>query len=354
MVPQKGIGVLTKKLSNITGNHTKKGSSSQADRKTVSSKKSKDSEEQDESYDLTTLARDVLVAIAIVLILFLALYLYTQKYPPLVVVESGSMQHGDESHLGVIDQGDLVLIKKVDSEGDITTWQEGKDTGYKTYGDYGDVIIYFKNGHTDDTPIIHRAIVYIKFNETKDSKRYYDVPRWDLYHVTSIRHTITQRGKVVLIHYDPEGPFSGFMTKGDNNQNPDQGLGGLRDNTGKSVSHVYIKWVDGVARGEIPWFGLIKLKISGNEHIDQAPQNSWTWLYVSITLIVSLPFVIEAILLIREKYLKDLEKSDKEEKKRNDGFKNPDVLVRYFESFKKKKKTTKREGENSTSKEKNE
>ena len=147
---------------------------------------------------------------------------------------------------------------------------------------------------------------------------------------------------------------SGFITKGDNNQNPDQGLGGLRDNTGKSVSHVYIKWVDGVARGEIPWFGLIKLKVSGNEHIDQAPQNSWTWLYVSIGLIVSLPFIIEAVFLIKEKYLKDLEKADEDEKKKNGGSKSPEGPTRYFKEMKKEKKKTKKGDENSTKKEKNE
>jgi len=318
MVSQLDPGKILKKLGNLSEKLWGK-----AFNKPAKSNESKKEDVQEESrYSIYTLVRDLLLSVAIILLIFLLLYLYTRKYPPLVVVESGSMQHDEKSHLGVIDQGDLVLIKKVDEPGDIITWVEGKKKGYKTYGDYGDVIIYYKNGNTDETPIIHRAIVYIRYNEsawdneTKKYERYYDVPDWGLYHVRSIHYTFIQRGKEIIVHYKPEGPYDGYLTKGDNNLNMDQGLGGLSDSEGKPVEHVNFNWVDGVARGEIPWFGLIKLKLSHNEHIDEAPANSWHWLIFSIILIFSVPFIVETVIVLREKYLKEIEKLEEERKKR--------------------------------------
>ena len=49
------------------------------------------------------------------------------------------------SHLGIIDTGDLVIVKEAEKS-DIVTYLAGKKTGYKMYGDYGDVIVYYKNG----------------------------------------------------------------------------------------------------------------------------------------------------------------------------------------------------------------
>ena len=284
----------------------------------------------DDLYTLNMFMRDALIGVSILLTLLLLLFLYTGKYPPLVVIESGSMQHDDESSsLGVIDQGDLVLIKSVDSQDDIRTWQDGKETDYKTYGDYGDVIIYFKNGDTSGTPIIHRAIVLIEFNTTgkvgDDTVYYFDVPQWGLYHVDQIRYNINQRGEDVLIHYDPQpnkgsnsyGPygFDGYITKGDNNYGPDQGLGGLtyfnRKGEKLMVKHVYVKWVDGKARGEIPWYGLLKLKISNNEHNEEAPQNSWTNIWLSSGALVAAIAILGGL-----EYRRDLqfrEKAHKEE-----------------------------------------
>ena len=73
---------------------------------------------------------------------------YTQNWPPMVVVESESMMHAEDSEVGVIDTGDLVLVKKTSGRGDITTYIEGKKRDYKTYGEYGDVIIYAGDKNT--------------------------------------------------------------------------------------------------------------------------------------------------------------------------------------------------------------
>ena len=98
-------------------------------------------------------ARELLSAFAVVLVVFLLAWGYTGNWTPMVVIESGSMEHDGNplypepgfTHIGAIDTGDLVLVKSAERD-DIVTYLEGKQTGYKRYGDYGDVIIYYKNG----------------------------------------------------------------------------------------------------------------------------------------------------------------------------------------------------------------
>jgi len=72
-------------------------------------------------------------------------------------IESGSME--PNMHIG-----DLVFIRNVPSTG-IVTYEDGATSGYKTLGDYGNVILYQKYGRTDVTPIIHRAIYYVAAGE---------------------------------------------------------------------------------------------------------------------------------------------------------------------------------------------
>jgi len=241
----------------------------------------------------------IVLAVSVCIGILLPLALFLPDNENMRVVEFGSMSHGEDSELGVLDAGDFAQVESVDSPGDIRTWQDGKEENYKNCGDYGDVIIYYMNGHTDDTPIIRRAIVLVKYNTTEGGRRFYDVPQWDLYHVTKIRYTFNQRGEEVQIHYNPEEPYDGYITKGDNNQYADQGVHGLTDNQNQPVKHVHIKWVGGVVTGEIPWFGILKLEYSGNENIEYVPDNSWTWLFISMFAINVLPtLIVIAITLI--------------------------------------------------------
>src|SRR6059036_3091676 len=128
-----------------------------------------DDEEEAENF-WKGLARDLLVAAIIVVVFLAAIYLYTGVWPPLVVVESASMQHSDqESFLGVIDTGDMVFQQAAPTRADVVTYLEGRATGYATYGDYGDVIIFRRP--IDPVPVIHRAIMYVTLhyaNRTAD------------------------------------------------------------------------------------------------------------------------------------------------------------------------------------------
>src|SRR5439155_756042 len=89
-------------------------------------------EEDEESEGLWKgLVRDLLVAGIIVVIVLVGIYVYTGVWPPLVVVESQSMQHsGTESHFGVIDTGDMVFQQAAPNRADVVTYLEGRASGY--------------------------------------------------------------------------------------------------------------------------------------------------------------------------------------------------------------------------------
>ena len=245
-----------------------------------------------------TIVHDVIVAVVVVMIIVVGIYGYTNTWPPVVVVESGSMQHDiDEGSLGVIDTGDIVMVKKVDSIDDITPWSVGKNKDYKTYGEYGDVIIYDKNGE-GGTPVIHRAIVFIRHNETVGGVHYFDVPEWNIFHERKIEYQIEELN--FEINYTPPRGHDGYLTKGDNvftNKKIDQ-ESGISDVNGRVVEQVSIEWVIGVARGEVPWFGLIKLYLTDNPGWDAAPDNSKTNLYGSLILLLGVPIILNVIYYI--------------------------------------------------------
>jgi len=263
-------------------------------------------------------ARELLSAVAVVLVVFLLAWGYTGNWPPMVVIESGSMEHdGNQlypepgfTHIGPIDTGDLVLVKSAERD-DIVTYLEGKQTGYKRYGDYGDVIIYYKNGlrggcslgdnlneadcNQPDgewvaaTPVIHRAMAWV---EVRDDGSYY-LPEIDMEF---------SNGKLVLaeIGLPPGAPLtglehSGYITKGDStsNRHPDQLT--HRDLYGQDVQPVQPEDIIGMARGELPWFGLIKLRLTQPASYASAPEECRQMLWLSLATIIIGPFVAQRV-----------------------------------------------------------
>ena len=61
-----------------------------------------------------------------------------------------------------------------------------------------------------------------------------------------------------------------------------------------------LEWIDGVARGEIPWFGLLKLWISGPTPTS-VPENSKTDLFIAIGLIIGVPILIDVAGFVLER-----------------------------------------------------
>ncbi len=271
-------------------------------------------------------ARDGLVAIVIVVALFGSIFAYTQVWPPLVVVESSSMQHGnDVSSIGVIDTGDLVLVQAAPTRDSVITWIQGRVSGHSTYGDYGDVIVFHKAGTApDSTPIIHRAIMYVIPNGTGA----YDVPdlappfpstQWEGWNRDGApvtrpyglsRVTIHEMGfpRTFTISFDLEALAdqrttlgeAGYITMGDNNAynacrwNPDPCGAEPYEGVIAPQSNLV-----GKARGEIPWFGLIKLTLAPTPSCcngwgdPAAPKNSWDSLVVALAVLIALPFLVE-------------------------------------------------------------
>ncbi len=162
--------------------------------------------------------RDILAVILVAAILSSISYMTLGRWSPLFAVESESMV----PHMQI---GDLVLAQSPD-RAEIVTYENGKDTGYKSFEDYGDVILYMKYGKEGDMIIIHRARYYVEEGE----------PMWP---------------------GGPPAPHAGYITKGDNAKtNP------LYDQQG-SVSYnqpVKKEWVIGVARfRQVPFLGYAVL-----------------------------------------------------------------------------------------------
>jgi signal peptidase len=257
---------------------------------------------ESDEWRLPESVKDVGIAIGSVALVFLLTFAYSGNWPPMVVIESGSMEHDDNplypepgyAHLGVIDTGDLVIVKASDKS-DIVTYLEGKKTGYKKYGDYGDVMVYYKNGIREKdgqpvTPVIHRTMAWVEVVD-KENKTYY-IPEIDTYFNGKIELSEIGLGGGAHIK-DLEN--SGYITKGDStgNRHPDQMT--HFDITGNIVQPVDPDWVVGIARGELPWFGLIKLRVTQPDNYAQAPPECRTMLGFSILAILIGPFSIGKI-----------------------------------------------------------
>lgn len=233
------------------------------------------------------------------------------------------------ARIGTIDPGDIVFVKDIDAAEDIEpAFGAGDRHGY---GGAGDVLVYRPNGRGDVTAIIHRAMLYVeavpeacepqvdcvfRIPSTCDNPSFADwaeEPDFEKYCLGS--------PDLITLHLRRDGLFlnldrfpcnfvggcprfsSGFVTKGDNNLGDDQQSSGISRT-------VQVPWIIGKARGEVPWFGLIKLAIYGNPNYRtdtdpteganwkilraRAPWDIWTGLFLALGALVSVPVVVDA------------------------------------------------------------
>jgi signal peptidase I len=277
-----------------------------------------------------------LVALAIIVLLLVSLFAYTSIWPPIFVVESKSMQHGDTDIVGLINTGDLVLVKKI-TPSSVIPYVVGEETGYSTYGEYGDVILYYPNGDTQATPVIHRAILYLIWNSATQD---YSAPSLQplpcgtepgaLYSIagtangcgwTGLLTTITLydvgwRQATVTIPLGQMGRYSGFITMGDNNLGTGTPPQGETDQGSGISSLVEGGWVIGVARGMVPWVGSFKLLLDGNAA--EVPPRSWQFLALTISAVVLAGFGLHY--LFRVEGIEDPRrlKEEREERRRKE------------------------------------
>jgi signal peptidase I len=259
--------------------------------------------------DRFRILRDVLGALVLVGVVLGIAYVATGgKYPPLVVVESGSMMHAiaetSYGRVGTLDVGDIVFLRDVDSAAEVHTWAEG---GEDHYGRPGDVIAYAANGDRANasTPIILRAIAWVDVDV--------DARGGGAYHLHWTDGQVLSFGPEG-IYFPPLGfheaygftpasgfrpTYDGFLTKGDNwftNPAADQAIGisGVVDPS----------WIEGTIHGEVPWMGLGKLALQsgrtnpavvGWERIGNAfaPVELWTLFFLVVALAVLVPFTLD-------------------------------------------------------------
>lgn len=269
--------------------------------------------------------RDTLLALAVVAAILGVLFLYTSVWPPMVVVESGSMMHINDAdppfgRYGTIDPGDLVIVKGVDGREDVTTMA---DAAEDHYGSFGDVIVYYPLNDRSRTPIIHRAVAWVDV-KGEGTGRTYEI-KWaeENQHCRAGKCTFDARGVYLpSLGFDSAAGFSdtdgwkpprsGFITKGDNprsNPRADPAAGISCSQSfppQKRCEAVDPSWIEGKAQGELPWFGLIKLAVGGKKNMDPqgsdwlrigwawAPRDLWAMLALSLALLIAVPVAIDA------------------------------------------------------------
>jgi len=252
------------------------------------------------SNEKVSIVRDVVIALIAVFIILMLLWGYTGQWfaAPMVAIESGSMEHPNPpfGRLGTIDAGDMVLVVKVTKRSDVVPHggtHEGAaaENGWRSYGDFGDVIIYKPLGRNDVSQIIHRAMCWVDVYTTKGITTY-TIVDYGINNVTSLN--IPELG---LYNRDPQWTHSGFLTKGDANDVIDE----ITDICPEPVK---IEWITGKARSEIPWLGTINLFFEdvfhGTHTVGNVHEDSLICLGIVIAILVSIPIILD----IRE-YLKN-------------------------------------------------
>lgn len=205
------------------------------------------------------LARELLIVALVVGGIALGLYLVCGAWPAIVTIESESMVPN-------MNIGDLVVVVAPDRFGTLQSWQEGKNTSYMKYGDYGDVIIYQPNGASAGFPIpllsrgvhpiIHRAIQYTGPGPVGEIKG---------------KAFVDKNGQEYI------APHEGYITWGDNNPVPDQ-LAWYTDYRGLGpLEPVKKEWIVGKALFAIPLVGLIPLNIVPVAIIIIIAMFAWEW-----------------------------------------------------------------------------
>ena len=183
--------------------------------------------------------RELLSSLAIVLVIGVLLFAVSGVWPPMVAVESGSM----EPNMQV---GDLVFVTEpgrispdvANNDVGVVTADVGETVSYQSFGKYGSVVIY-QPPSRGGSPIIHRAMFHVEAGENwydRADERYHTADS-----CTELRNC--------------PAPRSGFITLGDNNGAYDQASG--------LAEPVAAEWVTGVARARVPYLGYVRLITTG-------------------------------------------------------------------------------------------
>ncbi|THE65734.1 S26 family signal peptidase [Salinadaptatus halalkaliphilus] len=183
--------------------------------------------------------RDIVSSVAIVAAIGLLLFAVSGVWPPLVAVESGSMEPNMERGdlIFVVDDDRFVGDGPVDATG-VVTADNGLESGHDTFGQPGDVVIFRPDGSQYRTPVIHRAHFWVD-----EGENWVD---------TKADEEIIGDATCDDVQTCPASR-DGFVTKGDANSGYDQHQGGAQTDV------VDPDWITGKAQFRIPWLGHIRL-----------------------------------------------------------------------------------------------
>lgn len=183
--------------------------------------------------------RDVLTGVAVVALVGLLLFAVSGVWPPLVAIESGSMEPNMERGdlIFVVDEDRFAGDGAIDDTG-VVTREIGAENGHEKFGESGDVIIFRPDGSEFQTPVIHRAHFWVEEDENwVDTKANPDY-----------------LGGATCADIDTcPAEHDGFVTKGDANRGYDQAVGGA------STDVVKPEWVTGKGMFRVPWLGHVRL-----------------------------------------------------------------------------------------------
>lgn len=187
------------------------------------------------------LFREVLFSGGIVLLIGLLLFSVSGVWPPMVAVESESMEPN-------INQYDLIVVTEpgrfapdVADQTGVVTADSVSESEHESFNRDGSVIVY-DNPSTFGPPIIHRAHFYVEADEN-----WYDRANPEY---------ISADDCAELTHCP--APHAGYITKGDNNQSNAQ-----YDQANGIAPVVRPGWVTGIARVRLPHVGYIRLALTG-------------------------------------------------------------------------------------------
>ena len=205
-------------------------------------------------HEAVVYVREVAGSVAAVALVGALLFAISGVWPPLVAIESESMEpHIEKGDLVfVMDEhrfaGDAATVANGESTG-VVTYVTGQETGYSEFSEPGDVIVYRPDGSDSATPIIHRTRFWVA-----DGENWYDranpeyVGQYDECEVDDDPSTDTALPAC-------PAPNAGFITKGDN-----EATNGVYDQVaGIADRPVKPAWIIGTAEFRIPLLGHIRL-----------------------------------------------------------------------------------------------
>jgi hypothetical protein len=236
------------------------------------------------------------ILVLVVIISLAGIVIYSGVFPPASVVESYSMEHSNKWQYGIIDEGTVVLVKKVNNINDVVTYVQGRSENYSTYGEYGNVILYHNSALCLIT--IHRAMFYLSWNGTQpEIKGYNNQSYIHIYKDNIVMDDVGYADRNLIVNVSEYTGESGFITVGDHNlatlpknssyYNSTYNAYFASDQNIWGIKPVSLDKIVGKAYGYIPWFGLVKLnllRLEGEwprEYYTHVPEYSYLGLTLS-------------------------------------------------------------------------